>query len=149
MSDIEKIKALREATGLSLNEIKKALDESGNNEAKALEALKTLGASMAAKRASREVKEGIVSSYVHSTKKTGAMVELLCETDFVARNQEFQELGRDLAMHITAMKPADAEECLAQPFIKDSERTIKDVISGAIAKLGENIQLGKFSVFEL
>jgi elongation factor Ts len=149
MSDIEKIKALREATGLSLNEIKKALDESGNNEAKALEALKTLGASMAAKRASREVKEGIVSSYVHSTKKTGAMVELLCETDFVARNQEFQELGRDLAMHITAMKPADTEECLAQPFIKDSERTIKDVISGAIAKLGENIQLGKFSVFEL
>lgn len=149
MADMEKIKALREATGLSLNEIKKALDTAGGDESKALESLKTLGASMAEKRASRDVKEGIVSSYIHSTKKVGAMLELLCETDFVARNEEFQELGRDLAMHVTAMKPADAKECLAQPFIKDPERTIKDVISGMIAKLGENIQLGKFSVFQI
>ncbi|MEK7195043.1 MAG: elongation factor Ts [Patescibacteria group bacterium] len=149
MADMEKIKALREATGLSLNEIKKALDAAGGDESKAIEALKSLSAYMAEKRAFRDVKEGIVSSYIHSTKKVGAMVELLCETDFVARNEEFQGLGRDLAMHITAMKPADAEECLEQPFIKDPERTIKDVISGMIAKLGENIQLGKFSVFQL
>ena len=120
-----------------------------NDYKKALEWVKKHGIEKAEKKSDRETAQGIIESYIHQNGKVGTMVELLCETDFVARNEEFQELGRDLAMHITAMKPADAEECLAQPFIKDSEKTIKDVISGMIAKLGENIQLGKFSVFQI
>lgn len=149
MSDLDKVKKLRESTGLSFNEIKKALDESAGDEAKALEALQQLGVSMAAKRASREVKEGVISVYVHSTKKLGAMVELLCETDFVARNSEFQALAYDLALHTAALKPTNLEELLAQEFIKDPSKTIRDIINQSVAKLGENIQVGRFTIFEI
>jgi elongation factor Ts len=76
-------------------------------------------------------------------------VQVLCETDFVARNEGFQALAHDVAMHITAMRPADEAELLEQPFVKDPSLTIKDVVNGAIAKLGENIRIGKFTIFEL
>ncbi|SRR6266498_806645 len=144
-----KIKKLRDETGLSFNEIKKALDEAGGDEIKAMEALKAYGASAAAKRSGREVKEGIIESYVHTTKKVGSMVELLCETDFVARNGEFQQLAKDLAMHIVAMRPADNAELLAQPFVKEPEITVRDLIARHVAKIGENIQVGRFSLFEI
>ncbi|MEK7589023.1 MAG: elongation factor Ts [Patescibacteria group bacterium] len=149
MNEIEKIKALREATGLSFAQIKKALDEAGGDAAKAVEVLKSYGASIAAKKSSREMGEGIIDSYIHSTKKIGALVELLCETDFVARNSEFQAMAHDIAMHIVAMRPADEAELLSQAFVKDPSVTIKDVVNGAIAKLGENIRIGKFTIFEL
>ena len=148
-NDISKIKALRESTGLSFDKIKKAMDEAGGDEAKALEVLKSYQGGMAAKKADRAVQEGIVEAYVHSNKKVGAIVELLCETDFVARNSEFQDLARGIAMHLTAMKPADPTEALAQPFVKDPSVTVQDMINQAIAKLGENIQLGGFSIFEI
>jgi elongation factor Ts len=148
-NDIAIIKKLREVTGLSFDKIKKAMDEAGGDEAKALEVLKSYQGSMAAKKADREVKEGIVDSYIHTNKKIGAMVELLCETDFVARNNEFQDLARGIAMHATAMKPADAAETLTQPFVKDPSVTVQDMINQAIAKLGENIQLGRVDVFEI
>ena len=149
MSDLEKIKKLREETGLSMAEIKKALDAAGGDEIKAMEQLNQLGASMAAKKGEREVKEGLVHGYVHSNGKAGAMLEILCETDFVARNEDFKSLAHDIALHITAMKPETNEELLAQPFVKDPSVTIKDLINQAIAKLGENIQLGKFHTFEV
>ncbi|HEY4520656.1 MAG TPA: translation elongation factor Ts [Candidatus Paceibacterota bacterium] len=149
MADIEQIKRLREATGLSVNEIKKALDEAGGDEKKAEEILRARGMDIAAKKSSREVKEGIVASYIHTNKKLGSMVEVLCETDFVARNEEYQTLARDLAMHIAAMKPSSDEELMEQPFVKDPNISIKDLLHQHIAKLGENIQIGRFDLFEI
>ncbi|MBX4211351.1 MAG: translation elongation factor Ts [Candidatus Yanofskybacteria bacterium] len=147
--DIAKVKALREATGLSFGEINRALQDAGGDEEKAKEILKGYGATVAAKKSERELKEGVVESYIHSTRKVGAMVEVLCETDFVARNPEFQQLTKDLAMHIAAMKPSDNPELLAQPFVKDPSITVQELINQAIGKIGENIQLGRFVVFEL
>ena len=149
MSDVEKVKHLRESTGLSFNEIKKALDEAGGDEAKAVEILRAHGIKMAEKKSSRAVKEGVVSSYIHATKKLGSMVELLCETDFVARNASFQELAREIAMHIAALKPGSVSDLLDQLYIKDQDMTIKDLINGYIAKLGENIQIGRFEIFKI
>lgn len=149
MADTDKIKQLRESTGLSLGQIKKALDEAGGDETKAREILKTQGIAVAAKKSSREVKEGIIDSYIHANKKLGAMVEVLCETDFVARNSEFQKFAHDLAMHVAAAKPETAEDLLDQPFIKDSAIIVKDLINQYIAKLGENIQVGRFEIFEI
>ena len=147
--DINKIKNLRDSTGLSFNEIKKALEEAGGDEKLAREILQKLGVKLAAKRSARQVKEGIIEAYVHNTRKVGSMVELLCETDFVARNVEFQNLAHELAMHITAMRPGSLDDLLAQPFIKDQDITVGDLINQHIAKLGENIQVGRFEVFEI
>ncbi len=146
---LDKIKKLRDATGLSMNDIKNALTEAAGDEDKALELLKARGMAIAEKKSSRSVKEGIVASYIHQTQKLGAMVEVLCETDFVARNEEYQSLARDLAMQVAAMKPATVEELLEQPFVKDPNMTIKDLIQARIAKLGENIQVGRFELFEI
>lgn len=147
--DINKIKSLRDSTGLSFNEIKEALTKAGGDEIKAKEMLHNLGVKMAAKKSSREVKEGVVESYIHNTRKVGSMVEVMCETDFVARNVEFQKLAKELSMHIAAMKPGNLEELLAQSFIKDQDITIQDLLNQNIAKLGENIQIGRFEVFSL
>ena len=149
MVDTDKIKDLRERTGLSLGQIKKALDEAGGDDAKALEILKAQGLATAAKKSSREVKEGIVDSYIHANKKMGAMVEILCETDFVARNSDFQKLAHDLAIHIAASRPETADDLLAQPFVKDPALSVKDLIDQHIAKLGENIRVDSFQVFEI
>lgn len=148
-SEIEKIKNLRDSTGLSLGEIKKALTESGGDEEKAREILNSLGAKMADKKSARQVKEGIVDSYIHNNRKVGSMIELLCETDFVARNVEFQKLAHELVMHIAAMRPSNNEELLAQPFVMDPGVTIGELINKHIAKLGENIQIGRFEVLEI
>lgn len=149
MAEIDKIKSLRDSTGLSLNEIKKALTEANGDEGRAREILQELGVKMAAKKSARQVKEGVIESYIHNTRKVGSIVVLLCETDFVARNIEFQKLAKDLAIHITAMKPGSVGEFLEQPFIRDQDITIKDLINQHIAKLGENIQIDRFEVFEI
>lgn len=149
MSDTEKVKHLRDTTGLSLGQIKKALDEAGGDVARALEILKAHGVSVAQKKSSREVKEGIIDAYIHATKKLGALVELLCETDFVARNLEFQKLAHELAMQVAAARPGTVEDLLSQQFIKDQDITVQDLINQYIAKLGENIQVGRFEIFQL
>jgi elongation factor Ts len=102
---LELIKKIRERTGAGIVAVKKALEEAGRDEEKAIEILRKLGHSKAAKKADREAREGVVAAYVHSNKRVGAIVKLLCETDFVARNEEFQELAKDIAMHVTAMNP--------------------------------------------
>ena len=119
------------------------------DEVKAKEVLQGLGVKMAAKKSSRQVKEGVIDTYVHSTRKVASVVELLCETDFVAKNIEFQKLAHELAMHIAAMRPGSADEFLSQPFVKDQDVSIRELINQSIAKLGENIQLGRFEVFEI
>lgn len=148
-TDVEKVKHLRESTGLSFGEIKKALDEAGGDEEKATEILRAQGVRAAEKKASREVKEGVVASYIHATKKLGSMVEILCETDFVARNSDFQELAKDIAMHVAAMRPGTVSDLMEQPFVKNQDITIKDLVNSHIAKLGENIQVGRFEIFQI
>ncbi|MBI2674173.1 MAG: translation elongation factor Ts [Candidatus Yanofskybacteria bacterium] len=149
MSDLSKVKDLRTRTGLSFSEVKNALDEAGGDVARAMEVLKAHGIAVAEKKSSRQVKEGVVDAYIHSTKKLGALVEVMCETDFVARNVEFQKLVHELAMQVAATKPGTLEDLLSQPFIKDQDITVKDLINQYIAKLGENIQIGRFEIFEI
>jgi elongation factor Ts len=105
MSALEQIKKLREQTGAGVVDVKKALDEAKGDEEKAIEILRKSGQSKAVKKADRDANEGIIGSYVHSNQKIGAMVKILCETDFVARNEDFQAFATDIAMHITATDP--------------------------------------------
>lgn len=105
MSEMEQIKALREKTGAGIVDVKKAFDEAKGDEAKAIELLRKRGQDKALKKGDRETREGVVVSYVHSNNRIGALVKLYCETDFVARNAEFQELARDIAMHVAASAP--------------------------------------------
>ncbi len=149
MADIETIKELRDTTGISFGEIRKALEEAGGDKARAIEILKAHGAALAQKKSSRETQEGIIDAYVHATKKIGVLVELLCETDFVARNPLFTELAHELAMHIAAMEPENIEQLLEQPYIKDQDINVGELLTQYIAKLGENIRVGKFIRFQI
>ena len=148
-SEIEKIKHLRDQTGISFNEIKKALEEAGGDMTKAVETLRARGVLTAQKKSARETKEGVIESYIHLTKKIGSLVELYCETDFVARNLEFIKLAHELAMQVASMDPKDNEELLEQLYIKDQDVTVNDLIQQYIAKLGENVKLGRFIRFEI
>lgn len=141
MSDMDIVKELRDETGLSLGQISKALKEANGDKAAALALLASQAGAAAAKKGDRDVKEGAIGSYVHSTGKLGAMVVLACETDFVARTDSFKDLARDLAMHASAMRPAGVEEMLVQPFVKDPSLTVQELINQGIAKLGENMRL--------
>lgn len=146
---IDIIKELRELTGLSFNEIQIALRQAQGDKLQALEILKKLGATIAQKKSSHSTNEGLVEAYIHNTKKIGAIVELVCETDFVARNPLFGELAHDCAMHIAAMAPASVSELLEQPSIKDQNKTVGQLITDAIAKLGENIKINRFDRFAI
>jgi len=141
---MEQIKEFRQKTGFSIMECKKALEEAEGDMDKAREILEKKGAEKALKKADREAKQGLIEAYIHNDGKVGALLELNCETDFVARNQEFKTLAHDLAMHIVAMEPKDNKELLAQPFIKDENKKVKDLLNEVIGKLGENIKIGKF-----
>lgn len=190
----EMIKELRAQTGAGVLDSKKALEETNGNFEKAAELLRQKGLSAAAKKASREAKEGLVGTYIHTGSRVAGMVELNCETDFVARTDAFQALARDLAMQVVAArpvyvsreeipadvmaakrsefmaeladsgKPADIVErivegkadkffqeslLLEQPFIKDPSVTIGDLVTQAIAKLGENIKVRRFARIEV
>ncbi len=149
MISIDQVKQLRKKTNLSIMECKKALEKTKGNEKEALKILEKKGAEKAIKKSDREVKQGLIDAYIHSNNKIGVILELNCETDFVARNEEFKQLTRDIAMHITAMNPNDTKELLSQPFIKDEQKTIQDLIAEAVGKLGENIKIGKFVRLEI
>lgn len=149
MISMEQIKQLREETNVSVMECKNALEEAGGDMKKALEILKEKGKAKALKKAGREAKQGLVEAYIHNNGKIGVVLELNCETDFVARNEDFKALAHDIAMHIAAIAPKDKEELLQQPFIKDEKQKIEDLLNGAIAKLGENIRIGEFSRLEI
>ena len=156
------VKDLRALTGASIADCREALAEAKGNVEKAVEYLRERGKEIAQKKSGRETGEGVVASYIHSNKKIGAIVELRCDTDFVAKNSEFQELAYDLAMHIAAMAPkyispkeASEEEnpeevcLLAQKFIKDPNLAVADLIQEKISKIGENIRVEKFERFEI
>lgn len=188
------IQELRDRTGLGLMDCRKAVEESGGDVEKAVELLRKKGASVAAKRAGKETSEGIVTSYIHPGSRVGVMVEINCETDFVARTDMMQEFGRDLCMHIAALKPLYlkpeevdptflereksilkeqlagsgkpekimdqiiegkvnklyTEICLIkQPFVKNDQFTIEEMVEELVAKTGENIQIRRFARFEI
>ncbi|MCX6813618.1 MAG: elongation factor Ts [Candidatus Azambacteria bacterium] len=149
MVKIDDLKKIREMTGVSVDAIRKALEEAGGEIKQALELLKARGAMVAAKKASRQTGEGIISYYIHANGKVGVLVKLLCETDFVARTEQFKELGRELAMHVAAMNPIGVEDLLLQTYIRDQDMTIDALIKNYIAKLGENIKIGEFCRFEI
>lgn len=143
------IKTLRDLTGISVMQCKKALEEALGDMAKAKEILKTISKSVALKKADRELKSGVISSYIHGEGAVGVMVELLCESDFVARNDTFKQLARDIAMHVAAMSPENAEELLEQEFIKSSDKTIKNLLEEAAQKFGEKTEVGRFARFSV
>ncbi len=146
---IELVKKIRLETGLGIMEIKSALEDSEGDETKAKQLLKERGFAKAEKKAEREIKAGRVMTYVHSTGRIGAMIELLCETDFVAKNEEFEAVGKNICLQIAAMNPENAEALLEQDFIKDPSVKVKDLIVGLVAKFGENIKLGNFVRYEV
>ncbi len=191
---LEGVKRLRDMTGAGVVDVKKALDEAKGDETKAIDILKKRGQAKALKKSDREAREGIVASYVHSNSRIGVLVKLLSETDFVARNESFHALGKDIAMHIAAMNPRTVspeevpesevereraiwrdqllsekkpeaiqknillgkekkfrEEAalLTQAFVKDPSKTVGDLLTESIAKMGENIQVGDFVRFEI
>ena len=149
MFDIELVKQLREESGISVAECKKVLEEAEGNIGKARELLLQRGKQLAAKKEAREVGEGTIEAYVHPTGKTAAMVDLRCETDFVARSEEFKKLAHELALQAASMAPESVEELLSQPYIRDPGKTIKDLLTESIAKIGENIVIKKLSRFEI
>lgn len=144
-SDVQR---LRTETGAGVMECKRALEESGGDFGKAAQLIKERGLAKAAKKADREAKEGIVASYVHGG-RIGALVELASETDFVARNPQFQELAGELAKQVAAMAPADVAELLKQAYIRDSSKTIGDLVTTVAASTGENIHVRRIVRFQL
>jgi len=146
---MDEIKKLREKTGAGVMNAKKALEESKGDLKKAEEWIAKKGIVKAAKKADRETKEGLIYSYIHHDGKSGAMVELSCETDFVARNSEFRNLAKELAMQVTSMNPKNVEEFLKQEYIRDAKKKVGEVIKETIGKIGENIQLVRFVRYEL
>lgn len=143
------IKKLREETGAPIIRVKKVLEEFEGDEVRALEVLRKEGFEKAEKRVERTTSQGKVFSYVHHTGKVASLVELLCETDFVARNELFETLGRDLCLQVASIEAKDAEELLTQEFIKDPSKKIQDLVKEVIAKTGENVRVGRVIRVEL
>jgi len=147
---LELIKKIRERTGAGVVAIKKAIDEVGNDEEKVIEILRKSGQSKAAKKAEREAREGVVVSYVHSNNRVAALVKLLCETDFVARNEEFQQLAKDIAMHVTAMDPKFIKpEDISDSIIEKEKEIWQSQLTaeGKTTEMIEKIMVGKEKKF--
>ena len=158
------VKELRERTGAGVMECKRALVEASGNMDKAIEILARQGLARAEKKAGRVAQQGLIDSYIHAGGRIGAMVEVNCETDFVARTDDFRQLAHDIAMQVAAtgpkyvtvaeVPPDDASQAselalLAQPFIKEPSVTIEDLIKRNIAKLGESIRVRRFVRYAL
>jgi len=149
MITTEQIKELRERTGISIAQCKKSLEDASGDMEKALELLRAKGAEVAEKKASRTLRAGAVACYLHNNGAMGAMVQVNVETDFVAKNIELRNLADDLAMHIAAMNPANQEELLAQPCVKDPSLTVSDLIKQYVQKFGERIEIARFARFDM
>ncbi len=155
---MDALKELREETGLSFAQIKKALDEVGGDKEKARVVLAQYSSAQAEKKADREITAGKVAAYVHSNGTIGVLLELGCETDFVANTDEFKALSYDLAMHVCAMAPTsvsnedglgDETALMKQSFIKNPDMTVEQQVQAVIQKLGENIKVTKFTRYSI
>ena len=148
MITASQVKDLREKTGAGMMDCKKVLTETDGDMEKAIELLRERGIAKAAKKSDRIAAEGIVAAYVSEDGKVGAVVEVNSETDFVAKNEEFKTFVEDVAEQIAKENPADVEELLEQTSIKDSNKTVKEVLTDKIAKIGENMTIRRFERFE-
>lgn len=142
--DINKLKTLRKKTGISIALCKKALEESKNNPEKAEKFLLQWGAEKINAKKERTTIQGAIFSYVHHNKKIASLVEILCETDFVSANCDFQKLGTELAMQVASFTAKDISELLKQEYIRDPNKKVSDLIKEAILKFGENIKIERF-----
>jgi elongation factor Ts len=160
---VEAIKAVREQTNAGIMECKRALQEAGGDPVVAANILIDRGHDIAQKKEDRIAEQGLIEPYVHAGGRIGALVQVNCESDFVARTPEFKELAHNLAMQVVAAKPRfissddvpegeefDEEDCLLlQPFIKDPQKRVRDIIAELVAKVRENVKVRKFARFEL
>ena len=149
MVSIDLVKELREITGISISECKKALEEANGDMEKAKAVLREWGKEVANKKQERSVGQGLVEAYVHGNGRIGSLVALKCETDFVARSEDFKNLGHELALQTAFMEAESVEDFLAQQYIKDPSKTVKDLIGEYIVKLGENIVVERFVRFQI
>ena len=153
MSNTENIKLLRSETGAGVMDAKRALEEANDDFEKAKDILKEKGIADAEKRASRATGQGVIEPYIHQGNRLGAIIEINCETDFVARTSEFKDLAKNLAMQVAAMDPAsidnDNDSLMEQQYIKDSDKLIKELVQEVIAQTGENIKIKRFQRFEV
>lgn len=143
------IRKLRDETGEPVLSVKKVLEKVKGDEKKATKILKKEGFEKVAKREGRATSQGLVATYVHHSGKVASMVEVLCETDFVARNDLFGELAHNLSLQVASMNPKDAKELMKQDFIKDPSKKISDLVTDVIAKTGENVRIGRIYRVEL
>lgn len=166
-SQLDLIKQLRELTKAGVMDCKRALQQAKGDLNEALGILRKKGVQIAAKKAERVAQQGIIESYIHTGGRIGVLVEVNCETDFVARNEEFKKFVKDIAMQIAACNPVYIKKedvpkevldkevslnqicLLEQPFIKDENQTINDYLVATIAKVGENIVISRFTRYQL
>lgn len=147
MVDLKLLKKLRNETQAGIADCRHALEESKGDYAKALGWIKHHGMEKAAKKSDRETSQGLIESYIHQNGRVGALVEVMCETDFVARTSEFKNLVHEICMQVAAMNPKDVESLLKQDYIRDASKTIEGLVKEAIAKLGENIVVKRIQRF--
>lgn len=146
---MDAIKQLREETGAGIMDAKKALEESGGNLDKARVWIEKNGLKRADKKADRDAAAGVVYSYIHHDNQSGSLVELRCETDFVARTDDFVSLAKELAMQVTSNQPESVESFLSEAYNRDAKKTIEEVIKGISGKVGEKIELKRFVRFRV
>ncbi len=144
--NVSDIKKLREETGAGVADCREALEDCNGDQNRAVEILRKKGIEKAAKKTDREIKAGSVFSYLHHNGKVGVLVALACETDFVAKTDEFKNLGKELALQIAAAKPTSIEELLDQEYVRDPAKKISELVKQVIGKLGENIQIVDFQI---
>lgn len=147
--DPKEVQRLRTETGAGVMDCKRALEDAHGDYEKARALIAERGLDAAAKKAEREATEGIVAAYVHAGGRIGAMVELASETDFVARNADFQKLAQELAMQVAAMAPASVDELLGQAYIRDASKTVKDLVATTAASTGENVHVRRIQRFSV
>ncbi len=149
MAEINQIKKLREETGAGVMSCKKAIDQAKGDYQKAKQLIKKWGLLKAKEKSEGSANVGYITSYVHQDSRIGVLVELWCQTDFVARNSMFQKLAHEIALQIAAMNPKDLDELLEQQYIRDPSKTIEELINENIAVLKEKIRIGRFCRYEV
>lgn len=146
---VDLIKQLRKTTGAGVADCRAAFEESSGDVKKAEILLREKGFEKAAKKEGRETSQGLIESYIHQNNRVGVLLELLCETDFVARTDEFKHLAHELSMQIAAMNPKDTGELMNQEYIRDPSKKVAELVRETVAKLGENIKIARFQRFTL
>lgn len=149
MTNLDKIKKIREQTGFSVMQIKNALEEAGGDEGKTLEILKKKSFDKARTKSERQTSQGLIETYIHLDGRVGVILELNCETDFVVKNREFKQLAHEVVLQVAFQNPKNVEELLSSIYIRDENMKISDLVTEKINKFGENIVIKRFQRYGL